>query len=297
MSRGPAHLTGGLRSGVRPSPIITNVAAPVKHPGKTFGRWAGGFALSSLVAALARRAGVLRTTGSIGGAALGTLIMATGGTAWGTLLFAFFASASALTRMPGRTQDATGRTGRQVLSNGATAALAAALHARGIRRARSAFAGAVATAWADTWATEVGLRWGGAPRLLTTGGRVAPGSSGGVTPLGTAAGLLGALLCGAICGRLGIAPAFSTALAGSAGMLCDSLLGATIQLRYRCPVCGLEGERRRCACGAARARIRGLPWMDNDAVNACATAAGALLAAWAPGRPMRRTELTGSDRS
>lgn len=273
------------------------MAAPVKHPGKAFGRWACGFALASTVAALARRAGALRTTGPLAASAVGTVVIATGGIPWGILLLTFFTSASALTRLPGRTQDATGRTGRQVLSNGATAALAAALHARGIRRARSAFAGAVATAWADTWATEAGLRWGGVPRLVTSGAKVAPGNSGGVTPLGTAAGLLGALLCGVISGRLGIAPAFPTALAGSAGMLCDSLLGAALQLRYRCPVCGREGERRRCTCGAARTRIRGLPWMDNDAVNTCATAAGALLAAWADSQPMRRTGPAGSGRS
>jgi uncharacterized protein (TIGR00297 family) len=248
------------------------------------------------VAALARRAGALRTTGPLAAAAVGTTIIATGGIPWGTLLLAFFTSASALTRFPGRTQDATGRTGCQVLSNGAAAALAAVLHARGIRRARSAFAGALAAAWADTWATEAGLRWGGAPRLVTTGAKIAPGTSGGVTSLGTAAGALGALLCGVISGRLGIAPAFPTALAGAAGMLCDSLLGATVQLRYRCPVCGREGERRRCACGVVRARIRGLPWMDNDAVNACATAAGALLAAWVEGRLRRRTEPAGSGR-
>lgn len=257
------------------------MVAPVKHPGRTLGRWAGGLALSSAVAALARRTGTLRDTGPLAATAVGTVVTATGGIAHSALLLAFFASASALTRILGRTQDAPGRTGRQVLCNGATAALASALHARGVRRTGSAFAGAVAAAWADTWATEAGLRWGGVPRLTTTGARVPAGTSGGVTPLGTLAGFLGALSCGVASSRLGLASPLATTLAGVAGMLCDSLLGATLQARYRCPACGREGERRRCRCGAARQPVRGVGWMDNDAVNACATVAGALVAAWA----------------
>jgi uncharacterized protein (TIGR00297 family) len=141
----------------------------------------------------------------------------------------------------------TTRNERQVIANGGVAALAA-LTGNWIW-----FAGAVAAATADTWATEIGRRSGPSPRLITSARRVPPGTDGGMTLQGTAGGIAGAVFIAGLSLALGHGSVVAIALAGVAGMLVDSLLGATVQ-------------------GKAR-------WMDNDAVNLAATLTGAACAA------------------
>jgi uncharacterized protein (TIGR00297 family) len=204
-----------------------------------------------------------------GGAAAALAVGAA--TVWGTgwrglaLLLAFFVSSSLLTRGGGR------RTARQVLANGGVAALAAAAGSW------PAFAGAVAAATSDTWATEIGARSPTPPRHLTTGAPVPPGTSGGITALGTAGGVLGAGFIAGIAVLLTPRAAgpglthlgwlvVTVAAAGVAGMLIDSLIGATLQ--------GSEHGAR---------LDRGYAWVDNDAVNLAATIAGAVIA-WSVAR-------------
>ena len=180
-------------------------------------------------------------------------------TVWGMgwrgllLLLAFFVSGSLLTRGGGR------RNARQVLANGGVAAVAALLGSW------PAFAGAVAAATADTWATELGAHSPTPPRLITSGAPVPSGANGGVTPLGTGGGVLGAVVIAGLAWVLGPragGPGSThpgglvavVAVAGVAGMLIDSLLGATLQ--------GPDDK-----------------WMDNDAVNFAMTLAGAGIAA------------------
>src|SRR5690606_31156432 len=162
----------------------------------------------------------------------------------------------------------------QVLANGGVATAIAALAAlRPDLALFPAFAGAIAAATADTWATEVGLLSRTTPRLITTGRRVPAGTSGGVTPLGTAAALAGGVFIGVLAAALvllgsavssysvgDIVPAASTAPRTDAGgalrialatsaaallaALSDSLLGATVQAAYHCPRCDKPTERR-----------------------------------------------------
>jgi uncharacterized protein (TIGR00297 family) len=175
-----------------------------------------------------------------------------GATVWGVgwrgfgLLLAFFISGSLLTRGGGR------RNARQVFANGGVAAASALLGAW------PAFAGALAAAAADTWATEIGAFSHTTPRLITSGAPVARGANGGITPLGTAGGVLGAAVMGGLTWVLGphdLRLAGVVAIAGVAGMLVDSLLGATAQRPFE------DG------------------WLDNDAVNLAMTLVGAGIAA------------------
>lgn len=165
-------------------------------------------------------------------------------TGWGlgwrgvVLLFAFFISGSLLTRLAGGSGGQ--RTYRQVLANGGVAAVAGLLGSWPIA------AGALAAATADTWATEIGSFSPHPPRLVTTWRPVTKGTDGGVTLLGTAGGISGALFLAGAAALL-FTPSLAVVWAGIAGMLVDSALGAAVQGRF----------------------------LDNDGVNFAATLSGA----------------------
>ncbi len=91
--------------------------------------------------------------------------------------------------------------------------------------------GAMATATADTFATEVGQAHERNPRLITTGKNVEVGVSGGVSLPGSFAALIGAALISLIpllMGRDEIVFVIGT-LAGFLGCMIDSIIGATIE--------------------------------------------------------------------
>lgn len=253
--------------------------------------------LAAVVVRLGHLRGALSRDGAIAAAVVGTTTVAGGGWWWGVLLLAFFVSSSALSRLrperAGRVQ-ARGqqRDAVQVLANGgiATAIAATGLLAPGQHDAArvALFCGAIAAVNADTWATELGRLSQATPWLITTGRRVTPGTSGGITPLGTAASALGALFIGglaALGAGLGAVPASpwtllaGTAVAGLTGSLVDSLLGATLQAGYRDRMTGHTTERRTDAGGAPNDLIRGIAWITNDVVNGAASLAGATIAA------------------
>lgn len=217
----------------------------------------------------------LSPAGVAAAAAIGAAVTAGAGWRGLVLLAVFFVTSSALTRGGGR------RTPAQVLANGGVVA-ATALLVRLDTGWLLACSGALAAAAADTWSTEIGARSRSVPRLLTTGRRVPPGTSGGVTWLGTFGGLAGAALVGACAALLGLATpsaAAWVAAGGVAGGLADSVLGATLQARFRCVRCGGGGEETRCPCGGTAVAASGLAWLTNDAVNGACTVVGAAVAA------------------
>ncbi|HEU5170482.1 MAG TPA: DUF92 domain-containing protein [Gemmatimonadales bacterium] len=247
-------------------------------------------ALSAALALAARRVGALTATGAAAAAAVGTAVLAGTGWAGGAALVAFFVPSSTISRRaPVRGGDAKGacRDHRQVLANGGPAALGAlaglAEPALGLWIATASLAAAAA----DTWATSAGAWSRTPPRHLLTRRPVAHGASGGVTPLGTLGGLAGALLVASAGAAVAGAPLLlvAAALIGFAGMVADSLLGAAVQGRFRCPRCDEVSEWRRHRCGAETIRLGGWTWLDNDGVNAVVTGAAALAgwAAWAAG--------------
>jgi uncharacterized membrane protein len=148
---------------------------------------------------------------------------------------------------------------------------------------------------ADTWGTELGVLSRVRPRLITTGRRVEPGTSGGITWQGIWAGIAGGVLIGLVAALLhqaaqwidgqgaGGVPVLAYpvlgAVAGVAGSLFDSVLGATVQGIYRCDLCAKETEGRIHRCGQPARHLRGWTWLDNDWVNLLASGVGAGIAA------------------
>jgi uncharacterized protein (TIGR00297 family) len=246
-----------------------------------------GIVFAGAVALAALRSRALTKTGALAAWIVGACVFGAGSWKYAAVLFAFFIPSTLLSRF-GRSRKRNlvdiGKTGArdafQVLANGGIAALCAVLSAQTHNPAiAAAFAGAFAAASADTWGTELGTLAGAQPRSILTLAPIAAGLSGGVTLAGTAAEAAGAIVVGLVAFALGIGQWWVIAAAGVAGAFADSILGASGQeLRY-CPVCARACETDPHVCGTATRRIRGAPWLGNDAVNVCATATGALVAA------------------
>lgn len=262
-----------------------------------------GIGLSGVIGALAYWRKMLTRGGVMGSMTVGTVVFAVGGVAWSAVVVIFFASSSLLSRISSERKrrvasDKFSKPGArdwlQTMANGGAGTLAALLY--GIMPAhptwlRSAFVGAFATAAADTWATEIGTLARAQPRLITSGRPVVAGTSGGVTGLGTLAAVVGAATVGLAAdiaihrtsprrGRLPVGRLVAIgACAGLLGAMVDSLLGATVQRMNWCPGCESETERTIHRCGTETKYLRGLRWMDNDAVNLLSTFIGAASAA------------------
>ncbi|OGO06814.1 MAG: hypothetical protein A2Y73_02530 [Chloroflexi bacterium RBG_13_56_8] len=133
------------------------------------------------------------------------LIFVGGGWVWGILTFLVYVAGGIWSRY--RAADKKDRLGgllqtergwRQIASRVGWSAVLALIYFL-LPQASSvfiAFVGALATANADMWATELGILSSRPPRLVTSGRRVSAGTPGGVSALGTVASLGAAWLVG-----------------------------------------------------------------------------------------------------
>lgn len=248
-----------------------------------------GLVLSALIGYAGYHRGMLARSGWLGAIVTGTIVFGFGGLAAALLLIAFFVSSSALTRYRAASKldvaDLFAKGGRrdfgQAMANGGIATMTAIIFGLTTNPiAFAAFTGALATANADTWATELGVLAKRSPRLITTWREVPRGTSGGITLEGTFAAIVGAMTIGVLAAVLrsdGSLPPIAL-IAGTLGSLFDSLLGATVQGIYYSESRGKETERAIDRDGAPNRLVRGARWINNDVVNFTATLAGALVA-------------------
>jgi len=93
---------------------------------------------------------------------------------------------------------------------------------------------ALVEATADTVSSEIGQAFGGSPVMLVSMRRVEPGTDGGVTLLGSVAGVAGGAFVAAVgmwALRLNVLQAAIAWSAGICGLFFDSFLGATVERR------------------------------------------------------------------
>ncbi len=261
-----------------------------------------GLALSTAIGALAYWRRSLTVSGWMGAILTGTLTFGFGGWPWGITLIVFFVTSSVLSHYKEGTKERRAaekfsKGGRrdfvQALANGgvgAAFALAYGLTDQPVFL-MALFVGVMATVTGDTWATELGVLSPHKPRLITDGRIVEPGTSGGITLLGTSASAAGGMLIGVsmlislVVGQMilqqPLMPEWwliiAGLLGGLAGALFDSLLGATVQAIYRYPS-GKETERKVGRDGTPNTFLRGWRWMSNDMVNMLSSVVGGLVA-------------------
>lgn len=251
---------------------------------------AGAF-IGGGIALLAWRLGSLSTSGALAATLVGAAAV-TAGWSWAALLILYFVSSTALSRFRAAEKEARTRSviakggardATQVAANGGIFAASALLSIAGSHELAPmmtfAGLGALAAAAADTWATEIGTLSGGTPRSLLTWRAVCPGTSGAVSLVGSMAMVAGAAFVAGAGILLRLDGSFAiVAVAGVAGALADSLLGATLQERRWCSTCERATERGVHACGAHTVLCGGFAWLDNDLVNLLATIVGAAVA-------------------
>lgn len=253
-----------------------------------------GLLLSLILASGSFRIKILDSSGCIAAAVLGVILFGIGGWPFSAPILAFFILSSVLSKVSESRraeihqvfQKSSRRDAGQVLANGGVAAALVLIWQTTTEPiCYFLYLGAVAAVTADTWATEIGVWAGQQPRFITTWQRVPAGTSGGLSMFG----LLGAFLGSGTVTFIGwlAKPAsaydfggfeiVTIVICGVIAHLLDSILGATIQAQYLCPVCGKQTERvQHCERVATRLH-RGWAWVNNDLVNGLCALGGALM--------------------
>ena len=251
-----------------------------------------GFILAIIIAYLAYRAHSLDQSGAIAATIVGTIVFGLGGWQWAVLLLTFFITSSALSRLFKKRKQGLDekfskghqRDAGQVFGNGGLATAFVLIHAIYPESVVGwvGFAAALAAVNADTWATELGVLNPTQPIIITNlKKRVEKGTSGGVSLFGTLASLTGAFVialpASLFTDNWSLLPLIT--IAGLAGSLFDSLVGATVQAMYYCPTDNKETEKHPLhTCGTKTVHKRGWKWLDNDWVNFACGAFGVVSA-------------------
>lgn len=141
------------------------------------------------------------------------------------------------------------------------------------------FVSSIAAVCADTWSTEIGIMTKSKTVDILSFKIVEKGVSGGVSLIGTLGGILGASVI-----------AFSSIFwlnmrhfyyiifiifAGIVGNLSDSILGASLQAKYKCNVCS-EIVEKPFHCKHSALITKGFKWINNDVVNLATAVIGGL---------------------
>jgi uncharacterized protein (TIGR00297 family) len=179
-------------------------------------------------------------TGLFSIALVGILLLVFANPRWLLVMIVFFILGSTATKYKyeykkriGVEQGQSGARGyKNVFANGISATAAAVLF--GVFQQPVfvvMYVGCVATAAADTLASEIGVT-GGVPRLITNLKQVPIGTNGGVTMTGEAVALLGGFVVSVaafVLGMITLPMLVVCTLAGFVGTNIDSLVGATLE--------------------------------------------------------------------
>ncbi len=252
-----------------------------------------GMLLGGIVAYLSFKVKFITASGSFTTFILASVIFGFGGWLWTIPILTFFVFSSLLSKA-GKSvksqyelmfEKGNQRDHAQVLANGGIAGFLMSLHTLYPSPVLYlCYLGALASAMADTWATEIGVVFGKKPRLITNFKKVASGTSGGITLGGLIGALFGALIL-SLSGTIFYTNSFSLSflnhfgvvgLAGFLGSIIDSYLGATLQVQYQCTQCGKITEKKMHCHDISTSKVSGISWINNDIVNLIATLSGGI---------------------
>ena len=191
-----------------------------------------------LVGVFIYKRNALDLLGTLAMVIMGIIIIFSAGISWLILILLFLVLSLIATRHSKYYKENLGiyegkRTAKNVISNGVVAFIMAAFGGYYLPFV-GGFIGAIATATADTLASEIGIHQ--EPRLITSMKKVPSGTDGAVSVLGTVVGIFGAAIIGLTAFLLGIIdnPLLALKIAvvsGTVGCFMDSILGAVFERR------------------------------------------------------------------
>ena len=229
--------------------------------------WIQALLVNTVLIALAQRTSVLTRSGWVHAAALGTILWGCLGWSGWLAVVAYLCLGSLVTKIGFQNKQSRGlaearggqRGPENVWGSAAVGAFLALLIGAGVEPRELmlvGFAASFAAKLADTFGSEIGKRWGGQPRLITTLQPVPAGTEGAISLEGTLASAAGSVLMTLVLLGLQLLPNLTIAgvvmLIGLVATLAESLLGALAQDR--------------------------VAWLSNELVNALQTTLAAVLA-------------------
>ncbi len=232
------HFWGSIRTGT----LSTMALAALDISDLAIPSWLAGLVITIIFAVWARMMRAVTRGGAVAGGIVAFAIYAGSGAGGFSVLVAVFFLTAFTTHWRKEIKTQFGRSQQernvgQVLANILTAALvctAALIFPAARHGLLPAAIAALAEAAADTVSSETGEGFRDRTLLITSFQIVEPGKDGGISLRGTLAGALAAVAVGfvaLITGVLNLHWAMIATACGIAGMLFDSVLGATLETR------------------------------------------------------------------
>jgi uncharacterized protein (TIGR00297 family) len=248
-----------------------------------------GFFLALVISLISYRAKLLTTSGIIATFFLALVIYTFGQWQWTLPIVTFFLLSSLLSKIRKISNEPVElyfeKTGSrdywQVLANGGLASVLVILnYLYSLELLYIIYVSMIASVCADTWATEIGTLVKTKTLNILTLKRVDQGISGGISFPGTSGALAGAFIIALTSLPWLESNVISSiciiVIAGFFGNIIDSIIGAAFQSQYKCTVCSRLTERK-IHCGSKTELLKGIGWINNDAVNLGAGISGGIL--------------------
>ena len=244
--------------------------------------------LALMISILSYRLKFLNLSGTLAIFFLAAVIFGLGGVKWTIPILVFFIFSSLLSKIKRRNPGIEGkhiekyspRNHIQVLANGVFGGLLVILNFFFPSQLfYVSFVSSIAAVCADTWSTEIGIMTKSKTVDILSFKIVEKGVSGGVSLAGTLGGITGASV-------IALSSVFwlnvknfyyiiFIIFAGIVGNLSDSILGASLQVKYKCSVCS-EIVEKPVHCEQSALLIKGFKWINNDIVNLATAVIGGL---------------------
>jgi uncharacterized protein (TIGR00297 family) len=207
----------------------------------------------------------LSMAGTTAAVLLGSMIIFAVGPIYLIPISIFFIVGSLTSKLHPKSKDASGRNAFQVFANGLIAVLCMMAFAmtKNDMYILASFA-SVAVSFADTISSDIGIYFKHKTYDITTMRPVKVGLSGGISLVGTLAGILASVIFALIVGyifNLGNDERLIIAIAGASGMILDSILGSLWQAKYQ------QNDDITEEKTYSNILIKGFSWLNNDGVN------------------------------